>query len=96
MALTRAQSNRAIRQEALREQLAEQCRFQHIIDNIIKIEELNPESETFTNELNKLKAANEQRLKVANKYLPDLKQTELTGGDGEPFSIVISTKDSEL
>jgi len=79
MAKTKAQINRGIRQEALREQLAEQCRFQHIIENIKKIEELVSSSEDFPNEINKLKVATELRLKVANKYLPDLKHTEVEG-----------------
>ena len=84
MAKTRAQQNRAIRQEALREWLSEKCTAQHLVENLEKIEELDPSAETFFNDLNKLKVANEQRLKILNTYLPDLKSTELTGeGGGE-------------
>lgn len=78
MAKTRAQQNREIRQEELRKQLAEQCRVQHVLDTIKKIEELDEESESFSNALSKLKAANDQRLKLISKYLPDLKQQEIT------------------
>jgi len=77
MARTRAMENRKIRQEALREQLAEQCRMQHLFDNLKKIEELDPDSKTFINELNKYKEANAQRIKLMGFYLPALKQVEL-------------------
>lgn len=82
MAKTRAQENRALRQETLREWLSEKCTAQHLVDNLRKIEELDTSSENFANELNKLKTANEQRLKIMNKYLPDLKAMELTGEGG--------------
>jgi predicted transcriptional regulator len=84
MAKTVAQKNRAIRQEALRQWLSEKCTAQHLVENIRKIEELDPIADSFTNELNQLKVANEQRLKVLSKYLPDLKSAEITGeGGGE-------------
>lgn len=89
MAKTRAQENRAIRQEALREWLSEKCTAQHFVDNLEKIEKLDPVEDAFANKLNKLKTANEQRLKVMNKYLPDLKSTELTGDGGEPIKASI-------
>jgi hypothetical protein len=75
-----ANKNRAARQEALREQLAQQCRVQHIIENINKIEDLGLPMDAI--EVQRIKAANEARLKLLNKYLPDLKSTELTGADG--------------
>lgn len=87
MAKTRAQQNRAMRQEALREWLSEKCTAQHLVDNIQKIEQLDPESESFSNELNKYRVANEQRLKIMGKYLPDLKATEITGEGGKPMEI---------
>lgn len=101
MAETRGQSNRRVRQEALRQWLSEKCTAQHLIDNLEKIEGLDPASEVFVNELNKYKVANDQRLKVMNKYIPDLKQADLevTGEDGGPVGITgvqfvgVSTKD---
>lgn len=89
MGATRAATNKAIRQDALREQLAEQCRLQHVIDNIEKIEALEIDTKGDKNEIdykdlqvkqftmNKLKTANDQRLKLISKYLPDLKQQEI-------------------
>ena len=72
---SRAEANRAIRQQALREQLAEQCRFQHVLDNIQKMEDLATEMDS--HEFNRIKAANEQRIKLIGKYLPDLKSIEI-------------------
>jgi len=74
-----------MRQESLREWLSEKCTAQHLVDNIEKIEKLDPSDEHFANTLNKLKAANDQRLRVMGKYLPDLKSQEITGEDGAPL-----------
>jgi hypothetical protein len=78
MAKTRAQENKAIRQDALRQWLSEKCTAQHLIDNIDKIEGLDTSSDTFANELNKYKIANDQRIRVMSKYLPDLKQSDIS------------------
>lgn len=85
----RARENRAIRQQALREQLAEQCRIQHIIDNLNKIESLDPAQKESMNELNILKVANEQRFKLLNKYLPDLSNITLEGDENNPLNASI-------
>ncbi len=74
--------NRAIRQEALRESLIERGRLQYLFDNLKKIEELNPESDTFKNELDKYKEANAQRIKLLGYYLPTLKGVEVSGEGG--------------
>ena len=87
MAKTRAQENRAIRQETLREWLSKKCTGQHLIENIKKIEELDEENPNFANQLNKLRVANEQRLKILLKYLPDLKATEHTGEGGSAIEV---------
>lgn len=76
MPMTRAQSNRKVRQDALREQLANKGLLQKVLDNLQKIEELgSSESDAF--ELQKLKVSNEQRMRLINKYLPDLKASEI-------------------
>lgn len=103
MARTRAQENRKIRQDALREQLANQGHLQHVVENLRKIEELTLKSvdesskedmakrrnelQAHNFEINKLKIVNEQRLKLINKYLPDLKSTELTGEGGGAIGV---------
>ena len=82
---TVAQRNKAIRQDALREQLSEQCRIQHIIKNIEKLEDLKSDLEG--NDILRIKSANDQRIKLLGKYLPDLKATEITGPDGGDLAI---------
>ena len=68
---TRAQKNRAIRKDEIRAYLAERGRVDYVLDNIEKIEQLDVKSEGFNKELLKLKTANEQRIRLLNKYLPD-------------------------
>lgn len=87
MAETRAQTNKRIRQEALRKQLAEQCRLQHVIDNIIKIEELAECDEINMNKVNAIKIANEQRMRLVDKYLPNEKPITISGDEENPLNI---------
>jgi len=70
------------RQDSLREWLSNKCTAQHLVDNLNKIEQLDPDSEQFTNSLAKYKTANEQRFKILDKYLPSIKPVEVTGEDG--------------
>lgn len=81
MAKTRAQRERGIRQDELRKFIAERGKLSYIFDNLEKIEELDPETDQyFDKRLQQLKIANEQRIRLLNKYLPDMKeeQTEVT------------------
>lgn len=81
MAMTRAQSNRKLRQEALREQLEAKGLIQKVLENLDKIEQLGA-SEADAFELQKLKVSNEQRMRLINKYLPDLKASEVDMSHG--------------
>lgn len=82
MAATALNKNRAIRQEALREQLSKQKHVEQVIKNIKKMEGQGAAMEP--TELNAMKYATDARLKLINKYLPDLKATEHSiGGDGD-------------
>ena len=81
MAKTRQQRERGIRQDELRTFIAERGKLSYIFDNLEKIEELNPETDQyFDKRLQQLKIANEQRIRLLNKYLPDMKeeQSEIT------------------
>ena len=81
MAKTRAQKIRAVNQDELRVLMAEKNTVKQIIDNIEKIEQLDPETDQyFDKRLQQLKIANEQRIRLLNKYLPDMKeeQSEIT------------------
>lgn len=79
---TRAQANRALRQEALRDQLAAKGLVQQVIESAEKLSDLAQPLEP--NEVNRLKAANDARLALIKKYLPDLKSSEITGPNGGP------------
>lgn len=102
MAKTRAQENRAIRQEALREQLAAKGLTQKALDDIDKIRELaDIELTDYDNEKDFLadmsaardkaaiiKMALDGRFKLIGKYLPDLKQQEFVGEGGKELPTV--------
>ena len=91
MAKTRAQKIRAVNQDELRVFLAEKNTVKQIIDNIEKIEELNPTgNDNFVKELNKYKTANEQRIRLLNKYLPDLKEDLTDHTDLPPIVIKLA------
>jgi len=88
MAETRAQLNRKVRQEALRQQLETQGHLQHIVDLLDKIQD--PEERIESDMINRYKMTIDTKLKLLNKYLPDLKAQEITGEGGEqlrPFVI---------
>ena len=89
---TQKQKNRAMRQEELREMLAQRCRLQHILDNVEKLEDLNQEIDPAN--VHRIKTANEQRLKLLNKYMPDLRSVEMKGEDGGPVEFTFSLNDS--
>jgi len=85
MTATAATRNRAVRQEALREQLSAQGHVQHVIDIAEKLSNLD---EVLDNsDVQRLKAAADIKKGLINKYLPDLKSTELTGEGGGDITI---------
>ena len=82
---TRAQANKRVRQEALREQLANKGLVQKVIEDSEKIGDLDNNLDA--SDVNRLKVANELRMKLISKYLPDLKSTELTGDPEAPVEM---------
>lgn len=79
---------RANRQEDLRAKLSEGKHLQYAIESIVKVEKLQP-SDTSTQELAILKTAAELRLRLVNKYLPDLKNVELANDGGGELTIKV-------
>lgn len=75
MARSRADENRQIRKDALREQLREQGHVQHVVELINKIEAADCSGA----DLQRYKTAAELRLKLIAKYIPDLKAIEHSG-----------------
>jgi len=81
MAATAAAKNRKIRQEALREQLARQKHVEKVVDIAEKLQKQAGSLEP--SEIQSLRAAADLRMKLVNKYLPDLKAIEIESTEGE-------------
>lgn len=83
---------RALRQETLREYLSERGKVDYIFKNLEKIEKLSNKKivdEGDAHRVNCLRVANDQRLRLMNKYLPDLKAVEVTGEGGGNVKISV-------
>lgn len=88
MAETRAQTNRRIRQEALRDQLASQKHVEHVVEILEKIQE--PEQELSPIDIQRYKLVIDTRLALIKKYLPDAKEqldVNLGGQENNPLRI---------
>ena len=85
MGLTKAQSNRAVRQEALRDQLSAQGHVQHVIDLAEKLSQLDVDLDA--TQVARLKAAAQIKAKLISKYLPDVRSGALTGDADNPIQI---------
>ena len=88
MSETRAQLNRKVRQDALREQLAAKGLVQHVIEIAEKLS--NPAEELTQIEVTRLKAAADIQCKLINKYLPDTKALELSNDPDNPVTFSIN------
>lgn len=75
--VTRANENKRIREEALREQLRAKGLVQQILVIADKLENLSTVLEP--NDVARLKASADIKKALVNKYLPDLKAIEHTG-----------------
>jgi len=85
MGTTAANKNRAIRQEALREQLSNQKHVEHVVEILNEIQDLQRDLDA--NDLARYKVAIDTKLKLIGKYLPDLKSVEHTGDEDAPIAI---------
>jgi len=70
--------NRKLRQDNLRESLAKGKHIQHVIEISDKLLDVKKELDQI--QVTRLKAAADIKLKLIDKYLPGLKQVELSGG----------------
>lgn len=59
--------------------------LQHVVETATKLADLDQELDSV--QVQRLRAANDSRLALIKKYLPDLKQTELVGEDGDPIKV---------
>lgn len=88
--LSAADRNKKIRQEALREQLSNKGLVQQVLEISEKIGDLSQELEK--DKIDRLKIAADLKLKLVNKYLPDLRQTDLDLGvqEDNPINSLIA------
>lgn len=82
---SRAEANRRIRKEAVYEQLKNAGLLTQVIEDANKLADLEIKLDSI--EATRIKAATDIRLKLLNKYIPDLKSTELTGDPEAPLEI---------
>lgn len=81
--VSRANANRAIRQEALRESLEAGGHIQHVLDICNDLDDLTVEMDSTA--VQRKRAVIDTKLKLIGKYLPDTKSVELSNKDGESF-----------
>lgn len=86
MGATVKSKQRDVRREELRRYISEQGKVHYIFDTISKLEDLDSKLEPV--EVQRLGKAIDSRLKLLNKYLPDVKAVEVTGENGGPMTTV--------
>lgn len=74
--ISRADQNRLIRKEALRDTLESQSHVRYVVDIIEKLEDLPTELDAL--EIQRLRVAADKRMDLIGKYLPTLKQSDNT------------------
>lgn len=85
MAMTKAQANKKIRQDALREQLMNQGHLQHVNEMLDKIMDLD--GELSATELQRYKVAIDTKMSLIKKYLPDTSNVTLSGDTDAPLTV---------
>jgi hypothetical protein len=88
MGMTRAQMNKSVRQEALREQLRSQKHVEHVVDILEQIGDLDVDLDSA--QVQRLKVVVDTKLKLITKYLPDLKSIEHSGDEENPLQVQIA------
>jgi hypothetical protein len=73
--VTRKELNRKVRQEAQREQLQAQGHIQHVLEIVEEVNDLSRPMESI--DLQRKKVVIDTKLKIINKFLPDVKQQEI-------------------
>lgn len=90
---SRAEANRAIRRQALREQLEAQGHVQHVVDILGKLSNLDETLDSL--EIQRLSKVLDTKLKLIGKFLPDDKEPSninLGGQDDNPLIQVVERK----
>ena len=79
---SRANENRAIRQEALREQFSNKGLYQHVLEISNKLNNLEVDIDPL--QVQRLRHAADINMKLVDKYLPTEKPTQITGANNGP------------
>lgn len=79
------QRQKAMRQEQLREYLSSRNLIEHVVGLADKLSDQTQEIPS--DMVARHKIAIDTKLKLINKYLPDLKAVELTGEGGDPMAV---------
>lgn len=89
-----AARRRQERQDALRDYLSERGKLEYVFDNIEKMEKQKEGEELSSHMLNSIRTANDQRIRLLDKYLPTLKAEELStlDEDGLPTAVMVTIK----
>ena len=88
------QAQRAMRQEEYRELLSKQGHLQHVIDICEELNDLTVQLEPI--EFQRKSKVIDTKLKLINKYCPDLKNTEITSEGGGRLTInLVDYSDSD-
>ena len=91
MGATVAAKNKKVREQALRDQLSQKQLHTQVIRIADKLD--NQHLELEATHISALKASAELKLKLINKYMPDLKAVELSQ---DPENPITAMTDSEL
>lgn len=78
-----ANKNRAIRQEALRQQLEAGGHIQHVLEICKDLDDLTTEMDSTM--VQRKKTVIDTKMKLISKFLPDTKSVELSNKEGESF-----------
>ncbi len=84
---SRADENKAIRKQALRDQLSNGKHVEHVIDIANKLADFDAVLDSA--DIQRYKAAADIKLKLINKYLPDTKSIELSSDSDNPLTISV-------
>lgn len=87
--ISRADENKSIRQEALRESLCAGGHIQHVLDICKDLDDLTIEMDSTA--VQRKRAVIDTKMKLIGKYLPDLKSVELSNKEGEAFEVRANT-----
>ena len=81
--ISRADENRAIQKDTLRERLEAGGHIQHVLDISNQLGDLDIQLDS--TQSSRLKASADIKLRIIDKYLASLKAVEMTGAEGKPL-----------